>query len=201
MVNNMGRKKKQRTHLFGDDLRSSKYIAVENVINVNDPYILWYYIPGYNGYEISNTLYVRSMKHYMKFPYGILVQPKKNKEGKVSNPEDPTFELTNNNNERTAIRLSQIVHLAKTNPYAVYGYPRRTYHSDGASRNLRCFLKKQIPTVLLDNTARFPKFTVIDEAKPDDKFKIKMKEDVIVPIISMDDSTYYGRDDIIVKYK
>ena len=67
---------------------------------------------------------------------------------------------------------------------------------------MRCFLKKQIPTVPLDKgQARFPKFTIIDEAKPDDKYKIRMKDDVIVPIISTDNSVYYGRDDIIVKYK
>lgn len=182
-------------YLYDPNNRSKKFIAVEDVLNIYDPNIWWYYIPGFNGYEVSNTLLVRSMKHHAKFPLGILVKPKKY--GK-----DPSFELSNNNNERVTIRLSQIVHLAKTNPYAVYGYPRLTIWTDCASRNMRCFLKRQIPTVMLDETPKFPKFTIIDEADPKDKFKIKMKEDVIVPIVSVDGyDTYYGRDDIRIEYR
>lgn len=181
--------------------RSGKFIAVEDVIDINDPYTFWFYIPGYNGYEVSNTLYVRSMKHFNKYPYGMLIQPKKDREGNIINPKDPTFELSNNQNERTAIKLSQIVHLAKTNPYAVFGYPRKTIWTDIASRNMRCFLKKQIPSVQLDTTKRFPKFTVIDEADPEDPYKIRMKEDLIVPIVGIDgNTTNYSRYGLNLKY-
>lgn len=55
---------------------------------------LWYYIPGFNGYEVSNDGYVRSMKHWRKYPYGILIKPKSINNGEA------IFELSNDNNER-----------------------------------------------------------------------------------------------------
>ena len=52
----------------------STFVRVENYINPMSQDIWWYYIPGFNGYEISNTGIVRSMKHYKKYPYGILIR-------------------------------------------------------------------------------------------------------------------------------
>ena len=104
------------------------FIPLEQFLNPADD--RWfYYIPGFNGYEISNDGYVRSMKHYKKYPFGILIQPKK-RNGKVVDPEDPTFELSNNNNERVAVKRSQLQYLAATCKYHVTGYPRRTCITD-----------------------------------------------------------------------
>lgn len=167
---------------------NSKYIPIESVIDVNDPNVWWFYIPGFNGYEISNTGLVRSMKHFKKYPYGILIKTR----NKIRE-QDPSFELSDNNNERVIIRLSQLQHLARSNPYSVHGYPRHTICTDIAPRNMRAFIKKQIKVQPLDNTTRFPKFTIIDE---EDQCKTRMMDDIVVPILSIDGSEYYGRNDI-----
>ena len=60
--------------------RISQFIPVQNFINPYDQNIWWYYIPGFNGYEISNTGIVRSMKHYKKYPFGILIKPREIKD-------------------------------------------------------------------------------------------------------------------------
>ena len=56
------------------------YTPVEYVLNPYDDR-LWYYIPGFNGYELSNDYYIRSMKHYRKYPFGILLEPVKKADG------------------------------------------------------------------------------------------------------------------------
>ena len=49
---------------------------IESVVNIYDSRILWTELgPEYNGYQISNTGLVRSMKFYKKYPYGILIEP------------------------------------------------------------------------------------------------------------------------------
>lgn len=124
----------------------SQFIPVENFINPLDQNIWWYYIPGFNGYEISNTGIVRSMKHYRKYKFGILIRPKE-----VTNPmelftntySELTYELSDNNNERQVIKRSELQYLASTNPYHVQGYPRRTIITDIASRNQRIFIQKK----------------------------------------------------------
>ena len=45
-----------------------KYTPVENCLNIYEPRY-WFYIPGFNGYELSNDGFVRSMKHYRRYPY------------------------------------------------------------------------------------------------------------------------------------
>ena len=63
-----------------------KVIPIESVININNPSISWAEIsPTYNGYQISNTGLIRSMKFYKKYPYGILISPDKNGKVKLSN--------------------------------------------------------------------------------------------------------------------
>lgn len=141
------------------------FIPLEQFLNPEDDR-LFYYIPGFNGYEISNDGYIRSMKHYKKYPFGILIQPKKNKNGKVTNPNDPIFELSNNNNERIIIKRSELWNLAFGNKDQIAGYPRRTYITDTSSRNQRIFVKKK-PKPQLSNSIIIPKFTIIDkEDKP-----------------------------------
>ncbi len=126
--------------------RASEFTRVEYYISPTSQDIWWYYIPGFNGYEISNTGIVRSMKHYRKYPYGILIKPRE-----VSDPLDLftksfpelTYELSNNNNERKVIKRSELQYLAASNPYQVQGYPRRTIVTDIAPRNMRCFIQRK----------------------------------------------------------
>ena len=140
----------------------SRFTLVEDVMNVYDENRLWYYLEGYNGYELSNDNYIRSMKHYKKYPFGILIQPKKNKSGDIISPEDPIYEMSNNNNERCTLHLSEIRYIAQHPKYQVTGYPRKTYNLDISSRNQRCFIKKKQSTPPGFNTEHFsPKFTII----------------------------------------
>lgn len=108
----------------------SSFMDVEQTIGYgigNQPR-LWYPVPGYNGYEISNDGYVRSMKHFKQYPTGILLHTKKD-----SNPLDPTFEFSNNNNRRVILRRSEIWDLAMNNPRGVI--PRYTLERNIDSRN------------------------------------------------------------------
>lgn len=129
--------------------RSKKYTQFTPVEMYIDPYntsILWYYIPGFNGYEISNTGIVRSMKHYKKYPFGILIRPRETKD-----PIDLftkfygelTYELSDNNNIRQVITRSELLGLASNNKQKIDGYPRRTIVTDISPRNIRCFVKRK----------------------------------------------------------
>jgi hypothetical protein len=105
-----------------------KYTPVEAYINQYDSSVLWNYIPTFNGYEISNNGYVRSMKHFRKYPFGMLIHP-------VIPGNDPTYELTNDNNERVRMKFSELLSLSQNNKYVIAGYPRKTCISDNHSRN------------------------------------------------------------------
>lgn len=142
----------------------SKFIPLESVLDVNDSR-LWYYIPGFNGYEISDDGYLRSMKHFKKYPFGLIIQSKRGKNKAIISPDDPVFELSNNQNERVSIKLSQIRSLANNNQYIIGGYPRRTYVSDVSSRNQRCTIKKKKK---FGDERFMPKFNVVKELDHDD---------------------------------
>ena len=140
-------------------MRYRSFIAIEDVLNIYDDRV-WYYIPGFNGYELSNDGIVRSMKHYRVYPFGILIRPKTYK-GQVIHPQDPSYELSNDNNERVTVLRSQLAYLAKTNPYHTPGYPRRTTITDPSSRNQRCAIKRKV--MFPDKTPRAPQFTLIKD--------------------------------------
>ena len=161
--------------------RSKRYTAVEDVLNVNDNR-LWYYIPSFRGYEISNDGYVRSMKNFKKFPFGILIKP-----ATKGKNDDPIFELVTDSCIKVKIKRSQLLELARKNPYGVAGYPRTTCTTDRFSRNMGIFSKKPINVPPIDNTRSFPQFTVLDEP---------VKPKPIVPISSIDGSEYFGRKDL-----
>lgn len=141
-----------------------KFIPVENVLNIYDTHRLWYSLMEYyNGYELSTDGYIRSMKHRKKYPFGIMITPKKNKDGTIKNPEDPIFELSNNNNERVQVHHSDLINIVKNQTHAISGYPRYTYIGDANPRNDRRFVKKQQNKQLNDNERKIPKFTIIKE--------------------------------------
>ena len=171
-----------------------KYTPVECCLNIFEPRY-WYYIPGFNGYEISNDGYVRSMKHYRRYPYGILIKPVSSKSKSEQETTDPLFILSDNNNERQRIRLSQIAFLAKNNPYSISSYPRLTIITDQLSRNRQIYITKNvIQTTPLDNTVYYPKFTIIQDGT--ETLGMEPREPgLIVPIISMNGDEYYGRKD------
>lgn len=135
-----------------------KYAAVENFFNPFDSSRLWMAITGYNGYELSNDHYVRSMKHYRQYPYGLLITPKKDKNGEILHPEDPIFELSDNNNNRCNLKLSEIINIVNKNKNNMPGYPRYTWQQDISPRNDRHFVKKEQKYPPLDNTIRYSAF-------------------------------------------
>ena len=115
-----------------------KFTRVDDVMNIEDTNREWYYIMGFNGYEMSNDGYIRSMKHYKRYPYGLIIQPKKNGKREIINPEDPIYTLSNNNNERCDIHLSKIKQICESiDQKKIGGYPRPTKVVDIASRNQR----------------------------------------------------------------
>lgn len=129
---------------------NSRFIPIEDILNVNDTSIVWYYIPGFNGYEISNTNILRSMKHHRKYPYGLLITP----DSKCN------YELSDNNNKRVKVNISILIDLAVNNPYKnSSGYPRPTYIVDHQSRNPRELIRKEKPK--FDQTPQYAKFTII----------------------------------------
>ena len=132
------------------------FIEVADVLGF-DPQRLWYYIEGFNGYEISNDGYIRSMKHYKKYPTGMLIRPK-TKDGQ-------TFELSDDYNRRIKISKSELWNIAMNSKYVQAGYPRSTHISDNASRNIKAFLPPQ--PKYEGRTGIIPKFTIIKEEKTD----------------------------------
>lgn len=100
-------------------------VAVDKVINIYDSRILWFRIPGFPGYEISNTHhYVRSFKSRKRYPYGTLVQwAGKNRDYIV---------LTNSNNQRVKLTLDDILKLT----HGQIGY--KTFEVQNTSRNPLC---------------------------------------------------------------
>lgn len=184
---------------------SRRYIPVEAVLPIYCDR-LWYYIPGFNGYEISNDGYVRSMKHYRAYPFGILIQPKKDKDGNIIDPEDPIFELSDNNNERHAIHRSQLIYLSKNNKLIVNGYPRSTIITDRSSRNDRHFVVRKgkgdqdlkLPNTNYNkDTTHYVKFTIVQDTKQAFNSTLTRSK-LICPIKPLDPSkgeNYYGRKD------
>jgi hypothetical protein len=104
------------------------YLRVEDYIDLNDKTIKWYDIPNYNGYQISTTGHIRSLKHYKKYPFGILIKHKNN-----------LFTLTNSNNIRTTVSYNEIVNLVKNSEYSL-SYPKDTNTTSYSSRNNKCFI-------------------------------------------------------------
>lgn len=149
-----------------------KFVEVADVLGF-DPQRLWYYIEGFNGYEISNDGYVRSMKHYKSYPTGMLIRPK-TKDGQ-------TFELSDDYNRRVKITRSELWDIAMHNKYIHAGYPRKTHLTDASSRNIKAFIPPSPKPV--EKTGIIPKFTIIKE-----------KTDPISPVYDLlGRGIYYGR--------
>ena len=149
------------------------FIEVADVLGVNSER-LWYYIEGFNGYEISNDGYVRSMKHYKKYPTGILIRPKSNN-GQI-------FELSNDYNQRINISISELRDIAMNNKFHHGGYPRKTWICDNAPRNIKAFMPP--PPQRIERKDIIPKFTIIKEETTN----------VICPIYDLlGRDIYYGR--------
>lgn len=184
-----------------------RFTPIEDVLNIFDNDRYWLYIPGFNGYEVSNDGYVRSMKHFRKYPCGILIKAVDREPYKSST--DPLYELSDDNNKRQRIRLSQIMHLAATNQYSVRGYPRSTVVTSTSGRNKwvqnengsyvkvyngPAVCKKSLAIPPMDNTAKYFPFKIIQDGTEMVGMTYRQPE-YTVPIQSIKGDVYYGRDD------
>lgn len=128
-----------------------KFIPIEQAINPTDDTLLWYHLEGYNGYELSSNGMIRSMKHYKKYPCGILIRPI-SKKGNV-------YELSNNNNERVRLTIEEIKDIAEKGKDKRGDYPRTTLIVNRSPRNQ--FTEKLQKDLQLDNIVK-PTFRVVN---------------------------------------
>jgi hypothetical protein len=191
--------------MYNEIYKTRRFIPIESVLDIYDTNRYWMYLPGFNGYEISNDGYVRSMKHYMKYPYGILIQ--KVKRGKYADSPDPLFELSDDDNKRQRIRLSQLMELAMKNQFIVYGYPRATIVTNSGSRNkyvrndngayVKVYngpVKTSINIPPIDNNTHYAKFTIIQDGTEMPHMEYKGPQ-VKCPVSSINGTEYFGRKD------
>ena len=157
------------------------------------------------------------MKHYRKYPYGILVKPVQREPYKNSN--DPLYELSDDNNKRQRIRYSQLAELANKNPYKIDSYPRQTIIGNNNSRNK--FIKNENGAyvkvyngpnkgggfkgkIAEENKTHYAKFTIIQNGTETLGMHYQQPE-IICPIKSINPSNgkFYGRDNcrIIISEK
>jgi len=123
---------------------------IEDVLDIYDQNRLWYGIPGYNGYQVSNDNIVRSMKHYKKYPFGILLRPFKTLNGVNY------YQLTNSQNERVTVSLTEIKELVAGDEYT-QSYPSKTTDRYQASRNQKCTIYQKP----LSQDTFVPKFHIV----------------------------------------
>lgn len=136
---------------------NSRFIEVIDALGLDNER-LWLYIPGFNGYEVSLDGYLRSMKHWRKYPTGLLIKPKRNNRNILYDDKgNPIFEISNNRNERVNVTIPDLMKLALENTEIIAGYPRKTYMADPSSRNMRAFI--------YDENHSMPKFTVTKETE------------------------------------
>lgn len=147
--------------------KTTRPIPVESVFDLETDSQLWYNVPGYNGYEISNLGYVRSMKNFRVYPYGMLLRPKgKDKKG------NNCFELSDDFNRRKILSVEEIWNLAMNNPYKNNSYPRSTWTTDNQSRNPLLFSHTRTdPRPLQQETYSYVEFPVIKDNYDDIQIK------------------------------
>jgi len=145
--------------------RNNGKIPIDQLWNLNTDRQLWYDIPGFNGYQISNAYHVRSFKYKNKYPFGVLIMPDKNN----------NFELSDNDNMRIKISLQEIID--KSIYKGAIEYP--TYYINQISRNKRLginqdpiltaqkkgLVRKSVPVNKQENTA-MARFTVTNNPRP-----------------------------------
>ena len=163
-------------------------IPIEQLWSITIDDQIWYDIPGFNGYQISNYYFIRSFKYRNKHPYGILVSPKRSKEKNIYNPfhymgtvedrENVIYELSDNDNMRIEISMQEIINISIRPGVMTY----RTCYvipKTETSRNSRMWInqdpeltakkkglvRKSVPVNKKEDTA-MARFTITDNPKP-----------------------------------
>lgn len=127
-------------------------VRVESVLDVADQRRIWYNIEGFNGYQISNDLWLRSMKMKHEYPFGILIRPSLIRSDRVA------FNLTNSAGQHVTITLDKLMEIVEKSNYIT------SVHSNEFIPNGRNAIRvglKGSPTGIEDPRAFMPKFTII----------------------------------------
>lgn len=147
--------------------RNNGKVPIDQLWNLNIDDQIWYDIPGFTGYQISNTMFVRSFKYKNKYPFGILILPKK------MVGTDSIYELSDNDNMRIEISLSELYKLSdKNNPMHTYQIPmisrnkRLGINQDPIlTANKKGLVRKSVPVNKQEST-RMATFTISNNPKP-----------------------------------
>ena len=148
-------------------------IPVEQVFDIFNDKQLWFMIPDYPGYEISNYLNIRSFKFLNQYKYGTVV--------KIA--ADGSCQLTDKNNLRCKENVNELWPVAYEyfNTIHPVGYPKPTMatYERISARNKRMFIdnkairestkkivRKPARVNKDDDTLFTPHFTVVEQEFP-----------------------------------
>ena len=101
-------------------------VPIESIMDINDTSIIWYRIPGFPGYEITDingSTLIRSFKQRKKYAFGTVVKP-----------NNGFWTISNSNNQRVKISYNELWNLVKSNTLNTC----YTYQVQDTSRNPRC---------------------------------------------------------------
>ena len=151
-----------------------RIFPTETVVNIYDPNILWYIIPGFPGYQISTNGYLRSFKSARKYPFGIILE--------YYHKDGQYFNLSDQNNGRYKLSIDDIWNIInKTDIRGTFGYD--TSASQPRNSRMRVIPNKpnedeyleskrikshKVETIRIDNINRdyrdlsFPSFNIPD---------------------------------------
>jgi len=92
---------------------TNKKIPIERIVNLYDTSIMWADLgPHYNGYQISNTKLIRSLKFFKKYPYGTLIEP--DSKGRVY--------LSNSRNQSEQVSVDELFNSKKQKDFNIPTY-------------------------------------------------------------------------------
>lgn len=156
----------------------SPCIPIERVFDVDNDNQLWYKIPGFNGYEISDHGNVRSMKNFNVYPWGNLVRITRT----------GYCQLSTNQNMRVTVHVTDLWIMAMEFFNVVHpaDYPHHTDYVVHSSRNKRCFIdfeKVQIANVPKSKKPR----KVNKENLSFAHFTVKKDENSVTPLPNIED--------------
>lgn len=155
--------------------RNNGKIPIDYIVDIYDNRRQWAAIPGFFGYQISNDYLIRSYKYKSKYPFGILVVPKRKSK---KDPMNAIYEISDNDNMRIEISLADILNLVNSQQAQLFNTTWTLPILDSA-RNKRMWInqdpeltaqkkglvKKSSP-LNKKETTRMARFTVTDNPEP-----------------------------------
>ena len=173
--------------------RNNGKIPIDQLWSTTIDQQIWFDIPGFNGYQVSNDYFIRSFKYRNRYPYGILVSPKISPIKNVYNPfhygvcvgdrDKVIYELSDNDNMRIEISIQEIIEKSMKIGSRTYRTCYSIPFTEKPPRNKRMFInqdpeltankkglvRKSVPVNKQENTA-MAKFTVTNNPKPLDSY-------------------------------